>query len=961
MRGSVILCVIGVVCASVPFAAGLEVREEAIHVHFANHAARIQFEVSTDSASSVRLLTEWLDTQDQVVSQASTSAAVKPGTQTLSILTASPITPYKGANEALALTLRLRYSLTGGEVNMTRIVSLSDLRSNYIVLAPLVPDTLSPAHPLKFAVRALDPRGLAIEAAVVNAKVRFAEKHTVKASAKTDASGKAAFIVPWPEGIPRDEMDSPTIEVEAISGDVHRSYRTSVDVDSTPTLYVSTDKALYQPGQTLHMRGIAFDELGKAMAEGKLELKVHKGRGETVYHTIAKASRFGIVVADWVIPESTETGDYSVELTAATSNHSSTRLVRISHYELPTFEFTAKPSRDHAGPGESVGVTIDAKYLFGAPLKSGKVKLAGQATRYRDNGGYQSMTPEVPAEAVLDEHGHAELELTIPEFEDGTPPWSLSYTATVTEPDTQREEERTFTVYLTAGNIQVTFAGTGPNRLLRASLLSGKPCSPCTVELYAYSYKYRARKPRKGAEVKVGEVTTNALGVGEIRAFHAPKMEPWADTTMLRWQAAGPDGNNGGGTGYLSEDSEIEGAITTARVIYSPGEPVHLSVNSPKASAVLIGVAREYRMLDTFQVALQNGHAEFDYPYATEFADSVTFVLAAADPEEDGGRAIDQLTVFYRTQHSLKIDVRMDRSVYRPGDKVRAAVDVRTIDGKPVEAALGVSAIDRAVILRAMGGAEVKDDIPSLPRLMGLAKLTPEQESLARFFSRELHFWQTNIDHNFDVGVPFQSAFQLWLRSRFAPYTRAVDAAVEGGAPVPGTEQTLKEIWRSAGLDWDRLKDPWGAPFNLHVVRNNLNVSCVVSTQGNRLSYELFNMTWFKRQETKLRAYLAKALRFPTNDAEFEVAWQAAGLTPADRIDPWGDPVKTDFGMVPQLGTATFAYAEYKPKEAKRNVEYGSLRRMTLYFLSNRGYKNLLAEFTEAHSVIGKNADSSQL
>jgi uncharacterized protein YfaS (alpha-2-macroglobulin family) len=75
---------------------------------------------------------------------------------------------------------------------------------------------------------------------------------------------------------------------------------------------LSTDKPLYQPDQTLHMRALVLDDQRHAWAKHPLRFVVHDPDEAVIFSTDAETSRFGIASAEWTIPSSQKLGSYRV-------------------------------------------------------------------------------------------------------------------------------------------------------------------------------------------------------------------------------------------------------------------------------------------------------------------------------------------------------------------------------------------------------------------------------------------------------------------------------------------------------------------------------------------------------------------------------------------------------------------------------------------------------------------------
>src|SRR4029077_7505027 len=126
-------------------------------------------------------------------------------------------------------------------------------------------------------------------------------------------------------------------------------------------LTVSTDKPIYQPGQTLHARIMAFDVNKKAVAAQPLTIEIHDPDQTLVFQQKLATSHFGITSADWQIPDNLRLGDFQIHASFdenLDNGASGAATVKISRYELPTFTVNPKPDRETYLPGQNASVEI---------------------------------------------------------------------------------------------------------------------------------------------------------------------------------------------------------------------------------------------------------------------------------------------------------------------------------------------------------------------------------------------------------------------------------------------------------------------------------------------------------------------------------------------------------------------------------------------------------------------------
>jgi uncharacterized protein YfaS (alpha-2-macroglobulin family) len=103
-------------------------------------------------------------------------------------------------------------------------------------------------------------------------------------------------------------------------------------------LTLTTDKPLYQPGQSVHMRVLAFGPDNHALANVPIKVTLADDQGQTQFEDTFNTSKFGVAKADWDIPQKLQLGDVSITAEVQSDRYSGQEArsqVRISRYELP--------------------------------------------------------------------------------------------------------------------------------------------------------------------------------------------------------------------------------------------------------------------------------------------------------------------------------------------------------------------------------------------------------------------------------------------------------------------------------------------------------------------------------------------------------------------------------------------------------------------------------------------------
>lgn len=181
-----------------------------------------------------------------------------------------------------------------------------------------------------------------------------------------------------------------------------------------PTTALTTDKPLYQPGQIVHLRALAFDSSARPAAGTEVVFTVSDPNETKVFRQTRKTSEFGIAHADFTLASEILLGDYTVEV--AGTQAFARQKIRVERYALPKGKVTLEIEHDGSRPGEAARGTLAAVWSFGKPIVDAKVTLqrsaAGQSPvaegRTDAKGEYRFvLPPPVQAGALV---GVVELE-----------------------------------------------------------------------------------------------------------------------------------------------------------------------------------------------------------------------------------------------------------------------------------------------------------------------------------------------------------------------------------------------------------------------------------------------------------------------------------------------------------------------------------------------------------------------
>jgi CD109 antigen len=150
----------------------------------------------------------------------------------------------------------------------------------------------------------------------------------------------------------------------------------SVQVEDGTLVFVETDKPVYKPGQTVHLRVLALDPTLRP-ASGEAIVEVMDATGIKVFRKTVAIDDFGMAALDLPLSSEPNLGVWSVQATIGERQGQAD--VRVERYVLPKYEVGVELAKPWALASEIISGTVVAEYSFGKPV-DGEVEIA--ASRY---------------------------------------------------------------------------------------------------------------------------------------------------------------------------------------------------------------------------------------------------------------------------------------------------------------------------------------------------------------------------------------------------------------------------------------------------------------------------------------------------------------------------------------------------------------------------------------------------
>ena len=203
-----------------------------------------------------------------------------------------------------------------------------------------------------------------------NVHVALVDSGTVIQNVTAAVTGTANVKLP----VPRQARDGYEIVVRV--DDVPETRSAFVRVVDGLLLFAETDKPIYQPGQTVHVRLMTLDAALKPWPSAAT-IELQDAKGTKVFRKEVETDDYGMVTVD--VPLSIEPNLGVWKLTALAGDQRTQLDVRVERYVLPKYAVSVATASDWVLASDPITGTVAGEYSFGKPVV-GEVEIV--ASRY---------------------------------------------------------------------------------------------------------------------------------------------------------------------------------------------------------------------------------------------------------------------------------------------------------------------------------------------------------------------------------------------------------------------------------------------------------------------------------------------------------------------------------------------------------------------------------------------------
>lgn len=559
-------------------------------------------------------------------------------------------------------------------------------------------------------------------------------------------TGQVRFDVPdWASG-------DAELRVAAVGRGVREFLLEKVRLKRSWKVMLSSDKPVYQPGQSIQVRALALrQQTLKPVAAEPVAFSITDPKGNVIFRRQGETSKFGIAACDCPLATEVIEGPYTVACKVGDTE--SRRTVQVQKYVLPKFKVDVTFDRPYYRPGQTVTAQIRAIYFFGKPVEGGEVDVAVQANGVRtlnartDADGKASVSFPVPAQVGREQlSGDARLPLNVTVTDAAGQVQTRSAVRNVTQSALRIE------VIPEGGQL---VRGVTNKVYVFASYPDGRPVRQARIE-------FAAPEPQK--------LTADDLGVA------VAEVTPEEENVACRVRVRDGDGIAEQRSLTLACGAAVHDfVVRTDKAVYRGGDSMTVVTLGGGSGTVYLDLIKDGQTVLTDTLEMKDGKGEYQLDLPAELFGTVE--LYAYRLGADVALPVRKSRVlFIRPAAQVSIQTTFDKDEYRPGSSAKLQFTLTDGQGKPAPGALSLAAVDEAVF-------SVLDAAPGMEKTFYLL----EEELLRPIYT--VYAWSPD-EAQADYGRLEQAAFARTSRTE-AVRDNAFFGTWVGTRPSPAQPQSI--------------------------------------------------------------------------------------------------------------------------------------------------------------------------
>ena len=528
-------------------------------------------------------------------------------------------------------------------------------------------------------VRAPNQKYTPVARAIVDVALVGPDSQQTLFTGRTDANGQLQVLFDVPDDL---QSSAQTLVVAASSQEGSTRWQQNVQVGESYSVLISTDKPVYQPGQTIHIRTLSLNRTSLHAAQDQpVVITIRDAQNNSIQRQELVTSLYGIAATDLLLDAQAGSGDYLITAeVGATLMAQDSRTVEVKPYNLPRFQINFDSDQPFLLPGDAASGTVNARYFFGKPVANAQVQMRGfvddvartevfALDGQTDADGDFAYTFETPAYFVgqlNNSTANIDLEITVID--------SANHSERIDESITVSEQPYIVEAIPESGQLRANVENLV---YFQVSTPDGRP-APVTLEVEAQNLQFSPTSVQTNA----GGLAVLSVTPGDIIdtriTIHVTDEDQSQSDIMLALPY-------NGGSGLLLRPERAEYAI---------GETLNADMHvAGEVKTVYLDVIKDGQSFGMAALPVVDGAAQAAIPLDGSLLGTLELNAYAVT---SAGQVLRDRRLVLVNPGAAQLDVHADAEVYRPGDV--AALDITvTHNHSPLPSMLGISIVDESV------------------------------------------------------------------------------------------------------------------------------------------------------------------------------------------------------------------------------------------------------------------------
>ncbi|MHB1456137.1 MAG: MG2 domain-containing protein, partial [Armatimonadota bacterium] len=491
--------------------------------------------------------------------------------------------------------------------------------------------------------------------------------------------------------------------------------------------YMYTDRPVYRPGQKVYFKGILrlrWNNFYKPIPDENVPIQVKDATGKKLFSLNVKTNDVGTFNGNFTLPEKTSLGSYEISASIqeddfSTRDHNIN--IQVAEYRKPEYTVGLSFDKEFFISGTPIQATVQASYYFGAPVSDADVTYTvfKSPVYYYEYEYGDEFYDEFERQYNGGEYGYGEYVMDGKGTTDSDGKLHISIPTEKGAPDDCTYQVEVNVTDQSLRSIGASGSVLVPKGLFRLSANTKeaivKPGDPVNIGIKAIDYDKRpvtntnvsirideqiwTEHNVKYKMVSYGGRTTNTAGKANFT--YKPAKE---GNYRIRLESKDRLGNIIRGTGYVwvaGDDYSGYGykgpslEIVRDKKVYKVGDEARIIINSSVKDVYALLTVEGKRIYHHRLVHLKGNSTLVKLNAREEYVPNAFISVCLVD-----GMAFVNTETPFNVSPSykfLKVEIKSDKDVYKPGDTARYRVKTTDLKGRPVSAEVSLGIVDESI------------------------------------------------------------------------------------------------------------------------------------------------------------------------------------------------------------------------------------------------------------------------